>query len=81
MTKKRYARILRGCGFDEPAIRLSITLALSTKTPYADAISECAVPLICYYRCRDLSTPLPRELRRYEEAWAWITSYIMPAVQ
>lgn len=68
MTKKRYARILRGCGISESAIELNVAIAQCTNTPYADVISAQADSLIGYYR--GLSTPLPRELRRYEEARA-----------
>lgn len=68
MTKKRYARILRGCRIREAAIELNIAIAQCTNTPYADVISAQADSLIGYYR--NLSTPLPRELRRYEEARA-----------
>lgn len=68
MTKKRYARILRGCGISESAIELNVALAQSTNTPYADVISAQADTIISYYRFD--GTPLPRELRRYEEARA-----------
>lgn len=68
MTKKRYIRILRGCGIRESTIELNLIAAQCTNTPYADVISAQADALIGYYR--GLSTPLPRELRRYKEASA-----------
>lgn len=68
MTRKRYIRILRGCDINESLIELNVTAAQCTNTPYAEVICAQADTIISYYRLE--GTPLPKELRRYEEARA-----------
>lgn len=74
MTRKRYIKILRAVFTDhtrEGYIEMITALAQLTRTPYSevfDAQAENLRDLYVLYVLR--GTPLPRELRRWQEARA-----------
>lgn len=75
MTRKRYIKILRAVftfSTREGYIEMITSLAQLTGTPYSEVFAAQAENLRGLYTLRDLyvlrSTPLPRELRRWQEA-------------
>ena len=71
MTRKRYIRILRAvftAHTREGYIEMITSLAQLTRTPYSEVFDAQAENLRDLYVLR--GTPLPRELRRWQEARA-----------
>ena len=71
MTRKRYIKILRAVftfSTREGYIEMITSLAQMTRTPYSEVFAAQAENLRDLYVLR--STPLPRELRRWQEARA-----------
>ena len=71
MTRKRYTRILRSvftAHTREGYIEMITSLAQLTRTPYSEVFAAQAENLRGLYALR--GTPLPRELRRWQEARA-----------
>ena len=71
MPRKRYTRILRAvltAHTREGDIKIITSLAQLTRTPYSEKFAAQAERLRDMYILR--GTPLPREIRRWEEARA-----------
>lgn len=71
MTRKRYTRILRAvltAHTREGYIEMITSLAQMTRTPYSEVFAAQAENLRDLYVLR--GTPLPREIRRWQEARA-----------
>ena len=71
MTRKRYTRIVRAVSTAhtrEGDIEMFTSLAQMTRTPYSEVFAAQAETLRDLYVLRGV--PLPRELRRWQEARA-----------
>ena len=71
MTRKRYIKILRAVFTSRPRegdIEMFTSLVQLTRTPYSEVFAAQAETLRDLYVLR--GTPLPREIRRWEEARA-----------
>jgi hypothetical protein len=71
MTRKRYTRIVRAvftAHTREGYIEMITSLAQMTRTPYSEVFAAQAENLRDLYVLR--GTPLPREIRRWQEARA-----------
>lgn len=69
MTRKRYTRIVRAVSTAHTRdIEMFTSLAQMTRTPYSEVFAAQAETLRDLYVLR--GTPLPREIRRWQEARA-----------